>query len=215
MHTSPEQYPDRAQAGRSLAAQLLRVEFVSPIVLALPRGGVPVAAEVARALGAELDVLLVRKLGHPAQPELAIGAIGESGPPVLNAVIARTVSRDDLDRALARERSVLAARADIYRAVRPPAALHGRDAILVDDGVATGATMRAAIAVARAAGVSRVIVALPVAPPDTAETLRREVDRLVCPLTPTYFQAVGQFYRDFGEVTDAEVLATLREFAPS
>ncbi len=215
MHPYPEQYSDRADAGRSLAAHLLSMEFATPIVLALPRGGVPVAAEIARALDAELDVLLVRKLGHPAQPELAIGAVGESGPPVFNAEIASTVSPDALDRTLARERGVLAARANIYRAVRAPAALAGRDAILVDDGVATGATMRAAIAIARAAGVSRVIVALPVAPLDTAETLRREVDFLICLLTPAYFHAVGQFYRDFGAVTDDEVLATLHEFAPS
>lgn len=213
MHSDPAKYADRAEAGRSLAAHLIRMQFARPIVLALPRGGAPVAAEIAQALGADLDVLLVRKLGHPAQPELALGAIGEAGEPVLNHDIARTVPPDEIARLIARERGVLTERSRSYRAVRPQVTISGRDAILADDGVATGATMRAAIAVARAAGVRRVIVALPVAPLDTAETLRREVDLLICPRTPLDFQSVGQFYRDFGEVTDSAVIEILREFA--
>ncbi|RMH28966.1 MAG: phosphoribosyltransferase [Planctomycetota bacterium] len=206
-------FRDRADAGRRLAEALRSRAFDRPVVLALPRGGLPVADEVARALGAELDVLLVRKIGHPEQPELALGAVGEGGILTLNEDLAGLVPRDRIDAIARRERAEIARRASVYRAVRPRADLRGRDAIIIDDGAATGATVRAAIAVARAAGAGRVTVALPVAPAQTVRDLGHEADGVVCLSAPESFGAVGLFYDEFGQVPDDEALAILRATA--
>jgi len=180
-------------------------------VLALPRGGVPVAAEVAQALSAPLDVLIVRKLGMPWQPEFAAGAIAPGGVLVLNpAAQTGTASLETLlEPVIASEREELARRERVYRRGRPPLDLKDRTVILVDDGIATGATMEAAAMAARAMGAKEVVVAVPVAPPDTVRRLRVHADRVVCPLQPEGFMAVGQFYRDFPQLADAEVLDQL------
>ena len=206
-------FTDRAAAGRALGESLAARDFVHPIVLAAPRGGVPVGAEIAHALGCELDVVLVRKLRHPWQEELAVGAVGEAGAIVLNDRIAESVDQAALQREIDRQRAELAARGERYRAVRPAADLHGRDVILVDDGVATGATMQAAIDVVRKRGARRLIVALPVAPADTLGRLKRSADDVVCLKAPTVFQSVAQFYESFAQTSDDEVIALLREFS--
>lgn len=179
------------------------------MVLGLPRGGVVVAAPVAEALGAPLDVVVVRKLGHPLQPELAVGAIGEDDVEVLNAPIASSVRSDQLDRVRGRERAELARRVQQYRGGRPPIPLAGRDVILVDDGLATGATARAAIDVLRARQPRSIVLAVPVGPPDTVRSMEQAVDRVVCLHSPRGFAGVGQFYRDFHQTTDEEVSALL------
>ncbi|ROO88692.1 putative phosphoribosyl transferase [Actinocorallia herbida] len=213
-------YRDRTEAGERLGALLADAGFAAerPVVLGLPRGGVPVAAGVAAALDAPLDVIVVRKLGLPAQPEVALGAVGEGGVMVLNQhLIGQTATgRAELAALEVRERALLEERADRYRALRPRIPLEGRCAVLVDDGLATGATARAACAVARALGAARVVVAVPVAAPDSAEAVAAVADTLVCPLRPPSFTAVGAWYTDFGETPDAEVdvllaLAAARE----
>jgi putative phosphoribosyl transferase len=195
-----------------LAARLRDVPLANVVVLALPRGGVPVGAEVAHALDAPLDIILVRKLGVPRQPELAMGAIGEGGVRVLNAlVIARAHIRDDeLAAVEAHEREELARRASRFRGSQPRVALAGRTALLVDDGIATGATMRAACQVARASGAARVVVATPVAPPDTVARLRDVADEAIALEQPAVFFAIGEFYDDFAQTTDDEVVRLLR-----
>lgn len=177
------------------------------MVLGLPRGGVPVAAAVATALGAPLDVLLVRKLGLPEQPELAMGAIGEGGVRVLDERLVRAanVSPEQVARVESREHAELVRRAERLRGGRPPLSLEGHTALVVDDGLATGATAKAACAVARALGAGRVVVAAPVGSADAVEKLRRVADEVVCPLTPASFAAVGQWYADFRATTDDEV----------
>jgi putative phosphoribosyl transferase len=178
-----------------------------PIVLGLPRGGVPVAAEVARALGAPLDVIVVRKVGVPGQPEVAMGAIGEHGARVVDARTMRMTGASDEDfaRVEAAERLTLDARVAALRSGRAPLDLTSRTAVIVDDGIATGATMRAACLVARELGAESVVVAVPVAPPDAIAALREVADQVVVALVPDGFQAVGQFYADFSQTTDAEV----------
>lgn len=205
-------FTDRAAAGRALAEALSGRSLTRPIVLAAPRGGVPVGAEIARALRCELDVVLVRKLRHPWQEELAVGAIGEASAIVLNERIAKSVDRESLKREIERQCVELAARSERYRAIRPAADLTGRDVILVDDGVATGATMQAAIDVVRQRGAGRILVALPVAPADTLDRLKRAADEVVCLEAPTVFQSVAQFYETFSQTSDDEVVALLREF---
>ncbi|WP_405584740.1 phosphoribosyltransferase family protein [Streptomyces sp. NBC_01190] len=204
-------YRDRQDAGRRLAGALRTLRDENPLVLALPRGGVPVAEEVARALDAPMDVCLVRKLGVPFRPELAMGAVGEGGARVVNDEVVRAtgVSPAELADVEARERAVLEQRAGTYRQGRPPADLAGRTVILVDDGIATGATGRAAAQVARARGAARIVLAAPVAPPGWTDRLLDAADTYVCLSTPPQFTAVGQFYTDFSEVGDAEVIATL------
>ncbi|MFI1827543.1 phosphoribosyltransferase family protein [Streptomyces sp. NPDC020412] len=204
-------YENRDVAGRRLATRLEHLKGRDVVVLGLPRGGVPVAARVARALGAPLDVCLVRKLGVPFQPELGMGAVGEEGVRVVNDRVVRLagVRDDELARVESRERAVLAERARRYRGGRAPEPLKGRTVVVVDDGVATGSTARAACRIARARGAARVVLAVPVAPPGWTELLADEADELVCPDTPADFSAVGQFYVDFAQTEDDEVVAIL------
>ncbi|PAU45257.1 phosphoribosyltransferase [Streptomyces albireticuli] len=205
-------FRDRVDAGRRLADRLGPLRAESPVVLGLPRGGVPVAYEVARALGAPLDVILVRKLGVPLHEEVGFGAVGEDGVRVLNDDIMRVsrVGEDDLAEIQAHEEARLARQAGTFRGGRPRVALEGRTAVVVDDGVATGATASAACRVARAHGAARVVLAVPVSAPDAAEALRAEVDELICLTTPAVFFAVGEWYQDFSQTTDEEVVALLR-----
>jgi putative phosphoribosyl transferase len=205
-------FRDRADAGRQLLGRLGAYQGRSDvIVLGLPRGGIPVAYEVARGLGAPLDVFLVRKLGVPGQEELAMGAIATGGIRVVNrdVVDALRIGEDVLDRVAAEEARELARREVQYRGDRPEPELRGRTAVLVDDGLATGSTMRAAVAAVRAQGPARVVVAVPVAAPSTCEELRREVEEIVCVATPEPFMAVGRFYDDFSQTTDDEVTSLL------
>jgi predicted phosphoribosyltransferase len=183
------------------------------VVLALPRGGVPVAYEVARALGLPLEVFVVRKLGVPNHEELALGAIASGGVRVLNRqVIASLAISDEVVEAVtAEELDELARREHLYRDARPPLDLRGRTVLLIDDGLATGSTMRAAVAAAREHGAARIVVAVPVAPPDTCATLAGEADEVICPLRPRDFNAVGEWYDDFAQTTDEEVRALLAE----
>lgn len=205
-------FADRREAGRFLATGLGHLVGQDVVVLGLPRGGVPVAAEVARELGAPLDVVVVRKLGLPFQPEVAMGAIGEGGVRVLDPnVIARTsVSAGAVRAVEQRERAVLDARVELLRRGRPRVPLVGRTVVIVDDGVATGSTARAACEVARRLGAARVVLAVPVAPAGTtAEEL--SADELVCCVTPLGFRAVGNHYRDFSPTSDDEVVRLLDE----
>jgi predicted phosphoribosyltransferase len=201
-------FRDRGDAGRLLAQRLHRyVGRPDVIVLALPRGGVPVGFEVARRLGAPLDVFLVRKLGVPGHEELALGAIATGGVRLLNEEIVSMagISEQQIEAVTAREREELARRERAYRGDRPPLDLHGRTAILVDDGLATGATMRAAAAGVRRQGAAAVVVAVPAAAAETCELLATEADEVVCLTTPEPFYAVGLWYEDFSETTDDEV----------
>jgi putative phosphoribosyl transferase len=204
-------FADRADAGRRLARRLTHLQGVHVVVLGLPRGGVPVAAEVARELSAPLDVIVVRKLGVPYQPELALGAVGEGDVVVVNddVVSLSGVRQDDLHRLEQRERAEVERRARLFRAGRIRADLRGRTVVVVDDGIATGATARAACAVARAAGAARVVLAVPVCSRRTAGQLRGEVDELVVLETPPDFVAVGQAYSDFRPVPDEDVTRLL------
>ncbi len=202
------QYDDRAHAGRVLAAELRGYGGRPDVhVLALPRGGVPVAVEVASALEALLDVIVVRKLGVPGEEELAMGAIASGGVRVLNdeLVSALGIPAQVLEEATKRERSELERRERAWRGERPPLDPAGCVSILVDDGLATGSTMRAAVAAIRARHPGRLVVAVPVAAPQTAAELAREVDELCCPLLPPSFFAVGTWYRDFRPTSDDEV----------
>lgn len=204
-------FDDRRHAGRLLGRELRRFRAEDPLVLGLPRGGVPVADEVARALDAPLDVIVVRKLGVPFQPELGMGAIGEGGVRVLNPDIVRAahVSEEELQAVERRERRVVEDRAERYRKGRGPLSLAQRSVIIVDDGIATGGTVRAAIGVARALGAARVIVAAPVAAADTVRALQQLADEVVVLEIPEWFGAVGAWYRNFGQTSDEEVVAIL------
>lgn len=206
-------FRDRQDAGRRLAAQLGHLRDRQPVVVGLPRGGVPVAAEVAYALDAPLDVILVRKLGVPYRPELAMGAVGEGGVRVVDErILAQAgVSAQDLDDVERRETAELGDRAARLRGGLPRQPLAGRTVVVVDDGVATGSTARAACRVARAAGAARVVLAVPVAPPGWQRRMREEADELVCALEPSGFMAVGQWYADFSQTSDEEVLSCLRQ----
>ncbi|MGE5762621.1 MAG: phosphoribosyltransferase family protein [Mycobacterium leprae] len=206
---------NRIDAGRRLAARLQHLRGQPVVVLGLPRGGVPVAFEVARALDAPLDVIVVRKLGVPFQPELAMGAVGEGSVTVVNReVLGMTgVSEKDLAAAEMRERAELDRRCRRFRGDRRPEALDGRVAVVVDDGVATGSTARAACAIARARGATRVVLAVPVAPPGWEARFDGEADELVCLQTPDPFFAIGQFYADFTPTSDDEVIACLGQSA--
>jgi len=203
----PVPLPDRRTAGTLLAARLRPYEGPDLVVLALPRGGVPVAFEVADRLGAPLDILVVRKVGAPGNPEYGLGAVVEGGTRYLDEPRVRAAGHTvrDLGPTIAREVAEVERRAREYRAGRAPVDLKGRTVILVDDGVATGGTVLAALQAVRSKEPRRVVVALGVAPPDTVETLRREVDDLVVLLVPTMFFAVGEWYHQFSQVTDAEV----------
>jgi putative phosphoribosyl transferase len=203
-------YRDRSAAGEVLA-RLLAAYAGRPevLVLGLVRGGVPVAAVVARTLGAPLDVLVVRKLGVPWAAEVAFGALGPGGLRVINDKIARRLSPDDIAGVISREAKELQRRDEMFRAGRDPLDLTGRVAILIDDGLATGATARAAVAVARQLGATRVVLAAPVGSPDAVAMLDTLADEVVCPMTPPGFSAVGRFYADFHQVTDDEVVRLL------
>ena len=209
-------FRDRVDAGRQLAEQLKRrLGDEDVVVLGLPRGGVPVAFEVARELNAPLDVIVVRKLGVPYQPELGMGAIGEDGVRVLNdQVLAMArVGEDEVAAVERSERAELERRATRFRGDRPRTSLVGRSAVVVDDGIATGSTARVACQVARAHGASRVILAVPVAPRASLASLADEADELVCLATPEQFFAVGQFYRNFSQTSDEEVVKLLERAA--
>ncbi|GAB3650790.1 hypothetical protein GCM10028833_20850 [Glycomyces tarimensis] len=201
-------YRDRSDAGHALAALLDHYRGHSDVlVLALPRGGVPVAYEVARALQAPLDVFTVRKLGLPGHEELAMGAIASGGVTVLNDQVVRLsgVDRGQIDRVAEREAAELSRRERAYRGDRPPLVLEGRTVLLVDDGLATGSTMRAAVQAVRALGPERLVVAVPTAPSSTCRELEDMVDEMVCATTPEPFAAVGQSYRVFDQTSDEEV----------
>jgi putative phosphoribosyl transferase len=206
-------FRDRREAGRRLAERLSGLRASAPLVLGLPRGGVPVAYEVAQALGAPLDVLVVRKLGVPFQPELGMGAVGEDGVRVLNADVLRQagVSDSQVAEVEARERAEVEERAARLRSGRPAVPVQGRTAVIVDDGLATGGTARAAVRVARARGAERVVLAVPVAPPDTVAALRRDADDVIAVETPEPFFAIGGWYTDFSPTSDREVVELLAE----
>jgi predicted phosphoribosyltransferase len=208
-------FTDRRQAGRSLAARLAHLRGQDVVVLGLPRGGVPVAAEVAAELGAPLDVVVVRKLGVPYQPELGMGAIGEGGVRVLNDEVIRMagVGEESIGRVERAERAELERRVRRYRGDRPPVAAEGRVALVVDDGIATGSTARAACRIVRAQGAARVVLAVPVAPRGIAAEFTGLADEVVVADQPPWFGAIGQFYGDFTQTTDDEVLACLEQAA--
>ncbi|MFJ7902536.1 phosphoribosyltransferase family protein [Streptomyces sp. NPDC096198] len=208
-------FMDRQEAGRLLAARLEHLRGRDAVVLGLPRGGVPVAFEVARAIGAPLDVCLVRKLGVPFQPELGMGAIGEDGVRVINDAVVREarVTRQELGQVEEYERGVLEQRGRRYRGTHDPVSVEGRTVVVVDDGVATGSTARAACRIARARGAARIVLAVPVAPDDWTERLADEADELVAVAAPRDFFAIGQFYADFAQTDDEEVADCLRRAA--
>jgi putative phosphoribosyl transferase len=209
-------FADRTDAGRQLAGRLQHLRGADVVVLGLPRGGVPIAFEVARGLAAPLDVIVVRKLGVPTQPELAMGAVGEGGVLVLNERVVALAGVDPAELAAIeqQERAELERRAQCLRGGRSPVSLDARTAVLVDDGIATGASARAACAVARAQGAERIVLAVPVCSPGTAERLRGQVDELVVLETPADFAAVGGAYADFRPVLDEEVLELLYRSGP-
>lgn len=206
-------FRDRIDAGRRLAQRLLPLQGPEVVVLGLPRGGVPVAAEVAHALHAPLDVILVRKLGVPVQPELAMGAIGEDGVRVINENVVRQNQIDEagIARVEEHERVELLRRARRFRGDRPHLPLTGRTAIVVDDGVATGSTAAAACRVARTHGATRIVLAVPVASPDAVQALRRVADEVITLDAPEHISSVGQWYDDFSQTHDDEVVALLEE----
>jgi len=201
-------FSDRRHAGRVLAQRLSEYAHrPDVVVLGLPRGGVPVAREVARALDAPLDVFVVRKIGVPGHAELAMGAIASGGVTILSSdLIARLrVSRPEVDAAIVREREELARRERLYRRGRPPLVLEGKTVLLVDDGLATGATMRAAISAVRKLGPKSIVVAVPTGSPQACDDVRTTADDCVCVSTPEPFMAVGEWYADFSQTTDEEV----------
>jgi len=201
-------FHDRSEAGRVLAEKLSDyADAPDVLVLALPRGGVPVAYEVARALRAPLDVFVVRKLGVPEHEELAMGAIASGGVRVVNDHVVRMLNIPDaaVDRVAALEGAELRRRERAYRGDRPPPSVRGRRVILIDDGLATGSTMRAAAAALRRQEPAEIVVAVPVSAEETCDEFRTEVDRVICAMTPEPFRAVGMWYEDFSQTTDAEV----------
>jgi putative phosphoribosyl transferase len=206
--TDEQRFEDRRDAGRRLAAKLNRYTGERDLlVLALPRGGVPVAYEIAQALSAPLDVFLVRKLGVPGHEELAMGAIASGGVRVVNEDVMRSLQLEPrvLDLVAAKEEQTLREREHNYRGDRPRLNVRGRTVILIDDGLATGATMRAAIRALRKQEPKRLVVAVPVAPPETCHEIEPEVDEIVCWMTPHMFLGVGRWYDDFSQTTDEEV----------
>lgn len=210
---SPEPFADRRDAGRLLAVELERFRASRPVVLGIPRGGVVIAAEIADHLGAELDIVLSRKIGAPGNPELAIGAIAEDGRLFLDEHISARlgVSQDYIAREQGRQLAEIARRVALFRAVRPKVPLRGRVVIVADDGLATGATMQAALWAAHRDEPASTVAAVPVGAVDTVERLSRSADELICLRAPEDFGAVGRFYRKFDQVEDEEVLAILEK----
>jgi putative phosphoribosyl transferase len=208
---SPSGFADRRDAGRRLAERLLPLTDEEPVVVALPRGGVPVAEEVARGLGAPLEILAVRKLGAPHNPEYGIGAIAEDGTRVFDpeALAVLGIDNATLGAIVARESEELRRRVIAYRGDRPPLDLAGRTVIVVDDGVATGVTDTAALRSVRSRGPRWLLLAVPVGPPESIARLRGEADEVVCLLAPAHLYGVGQWYHDFSQVSDDEVIAAL------
>ncbi len=208
-------FASRAEAGRRLASELTDRGYPDPVILALPRGGVPVGLEVARVLQAPLDLVMVRKIGVPYQPELAAAAVVNGAHPeiVVNEQIARDVGldRETLDRLAATQLDEIKRRRGIYLKGRTQPLVEGRTAIVVDDGIATGATMRAALKGVRRRNPSKLVLAVPVAPGDTLRKLHDEVDELVCLEVPKFFYAIGAHYVDFAQVTDDQVVEMLDE----
>jgi putative phosphoribosyl transferase len=208
-------FADRTEAGKALAAELAAKGYKDPVVLALPRGGVPVAIEVARALHAPMDLVMVRKIGLPHQPELAAAAIVNGDHPQLainEAVVAHAgLSREDLDRLAQVQLAEIRRRRAFYLKDRVSVPVEGRTVIVVDDGIATGATMRASLQAVRLRKPARLVLAVPVAAPDTLEELRAGVDEVVCPLRPRALIAVGAHYVDFGQTSDDEVVRLMDE----
>lgn len=206
-------FEDRADAGRRLAQRLARMPLVRPLVLAIPRGGIEVAVPIAQHLGAELDVVLARKLGAPGQPEYALGALSETGEVVMNphAPVLGEAARAHLERERVRQGEEMVRRARLFRAARPHAEVTGRSVVLVDDGIATGSTLLASLRAVRARGPREIVVAVPVAPRAALHEVRALCERLVCLHTPEEFWAVGTFYRDFAPVSDERVVERLAE----
>jgi putative phosphoribosyl transferase len=204
-------FADRSEAGRALAECLLPLAASSPVVLGLPRGGVPVAREIASALDAPLEILAVRKLGAPHNPEYGIGAVAEDGTRVIDseAIAVLRINGETVDRIVAQESAELRRRVDLYRGHRTPLDLAGRTVIVVDDGVATGVTDTAALRAVRRSSPGRLVLAVPVCAPDAAARLSEEADEVVCLLTPAALYGISQWYRDFAQVSDEEVLAAL------
>ena len=207
-------YLNRADAGRQVARSLAGYrEIVDGLVLALPRGGIPVGAEVARILGLPIDVFVVRKLGVPGQEELAMGAIATGGVRVLNDEVIHQLGilPEEVESVTGRERAELVRREALYRQGRPPLDVKGKTVILVDDGLATGASMYAAVLALRAQAPARIVAAVPVAAPETCEAFRRFVDEMVCTFTPEPFYGVGTWFEDFSQVSDEEVRRLLSQ----
>jgi predicted phosphoribosyltransferase len=207
-------YSDRRDAGRQLAAAVAKVlaaDAEDVLVVGIPRGGVLVAAPVAAALGAPLDVAVARKIGAPLQPELAIGAVSADGPPYLNTQLIERMGVPDqvVEDEIAEQRREAHRRETLYRRDRPPLEVSGRTVVVVDDGIATGATMVAVLRMLRAAGATRTVMAVPVGPAETLQALRSEADEVICPMVPQWFMAVGEWYDDFRQTTDREVLEAL------
>jgi len=209
-------FPDRTEAGRRLAQELARYKGVDAVVFALPRGGAPVAAPIAEALDAPLDLVLVRKIGVPYQPELAMGAVADGGAPIVvrnaDVIALAGVSETQFQAALAREEAEINRRRRLYLGGRTRPEVDGRVAIVVDDGVATGATTRAALRAVRARKPRALILAVPVAPAETLDELRPEVDEIVCLASPTFFTAIGCHYADFRQIEDSEVIDLLDRY---
>jgi putative phosphoribosyl transferase len=206
-------FKDRADAGRRLAHQLSAYAGEAPVVVTLPRGGVPVGYEIARALSAPLDIIVVRKIGAPGQHELGIGALVDGDHPetVLNQELLRLidVSREYLDSQIKLELKEIRRRETVYRKGHPAIALAGRTVLVVDDGIATGGSIRAALRGIRRRGAAKLVLAVPVAAAETLQSLRAEVDEIVCLESPESFGAIGEFYRDFSQTSDEEVIALL------
>jgi putative phosphoribosyl transferase len=208
-------FADRRAAGRQLAVRLHHLRQDEPLVLALPRGGVPVGFEVAQELDAPLDILLVRKIGVPWQPELALGAVVDGAEPQVlineGLAIELGVARSYITSETARQLSEIERRRRVYLGDKPPPALTGQTIIIVDDGIATGSTVRAALGAVRKAGAQKIVLAVPVAPEDAIEQLRAEVEEIVCLSSPSPFIAVGAHYGEFPQLADADVIALLKE----
>jgi predicted phosphoribosyltransferase len=207
-------FRDRHDAAEQLAARLGKYRDQNPLVLGIPRGGVVIGSILARALNGELDIVLTRKLRAPGNLELAMGAIDERGTVYLNSPVVDflRVTDEIIEEETALQLHTIRSRAEAYRRIHPKIPLEGRVVILTDDGMATGATMRTAVQMARAAGPQRLVVALPVGPPESVTDIEREVDEMVCLCTPADFTAVGQFYLSFDQVEDDEVERILSEF---